>query len=395
MKLHKILLMVAGSVLAACSSTDDAPITPNDKWLENAPGTEVYVGVDALNNLKKANISTRATVNQLAPIADIYSFGVKVDPRLGYNVAQKIYTEVVTGGKLYTDCPFITINNGYDKTYLLSTDGSGLRTLIAAGDTTSATIIAKIAEKYQRNKPVSSTVVEDNIHVIWYLSKYMHNGWHIDGLLTDKADLKTACDAAHDEGFEDITFDNNSKQISYDELLAYMPVVHNLKPIDKTLGVDINQQEHNKWGEIKTSVHIKEAKDVTVIIPIGKQYTLENADTTEVVKYFEELYEVQDYEKAFGAKVNVKVERLGAGVSISITGVTDELLNALARRYNDGLTVEIHTFYKLTDENGNGDFKSTVWELMKGSKVVYDGEVNGLVTSAFNPEEKVEIEKQK
>lgn len=400
MKAKLLLLILASGMFAACSSSDDGggtnPGGTNaklEKYLANAPGTEVYVGVETLNNMEQVNASTRATVeNPLAPIVDVNHFNVKIDPRLGYDASPSTYMYfAVTGGKLYKDCPFIEINDGNDNTYLLSTDGTGLRTLIAAGDTTTATIRRKVASSYRRSKTQSPTLVEENIHVIWYLSKYMTNGWHIDGLLTDKADIKEACDACHDEGFQEITFGKDGRQLTYDELVQAYPTIYNIKPIDKTLGVDIHQQNHSEWGEIKTSLHIKEAKDVTVYLPVSKAYTLENADTNEVVKYFQKTYEVQDYNEAIGSTVNVTVKRIGTGVTITVTGITDELLKALERRYNDGLTVDVHTFYKLTDENGNGDYREPVWKALKESTVSYDGAKSGMISSAIYETDKVEI----
>lgn len=391
-----MLAIVAMGALAACS---DSQNSGNDNsWLADAPGTEVYVGVEALNNLSKVEAATqsaalaeRATENPLAPMVTVSYFNVKIDPRLGYVQRRDTYASVVNGGKLYTDCPFITINKGNDNSYLLSTDGSGIRTLVASGDTTRTTILKKINSYYKRTNPISSSVVEDNIHVVWYLAKDMNNGWHIDGLLTDKVDIKEACDACRDEGFGEITFGENGSQLTYDELMAFFPVNYKIKPLDKTLGVDIHQQKHDKWGEIKTSVHIKEAKDVTINIPVSKDYTLENADNNVLARYFEKYYEVQNYDETIGASVKVTVERLANGVKISITGVTEDLVKALERRYNDGLTVEIHTFYKLTDAKGESDYKAAVWNSVKNSKVTYGGDVKGQITSAFYANDKVEI----
>lgn len=404
MKAKLLFLMFASGLFASCSSSDDGGDTNTsgagngklEKYLANAPGTEVYVGVESLNNIdkvdniEKVGASTRAE-NPLAPVVNVNYFNVKVDPRLGYNVSPSTYVGVVSKGMLYKDCPFVDIYDGNDNTYLFSTNGTGLRTLIAAGDTTTASVVRKVASLYKRNRPQSPTLVEENIHVIWYLSKHMNNGWHIDGLLTDKADIKDACDACRDEGFQKITFGKDGRQITYEELVEYMPMIHNLKPIDKTLNVDIAQQNHSDWGEIKTTIHVKEAKDVTVYLPVSKAYTLENADTNEVVKYFQKTYEVQDYNGAIGSDVNVTVKRIDTGVTITITGITDELLKALERRYNDGLTVEVHTFYKLTDENGVGDYKQAVWQSLKESTVSYDGAKSGQITSAFYETEKVEI----
>ena len=168
------------------------------------------MGVETLDNISKVDgMQMRASVNPLAPVVTVNYFNVKIDPRLGYNYPANNYVGVIFGGKLYKDCPFITINKGNNNSYLLSTNGSGLRTLIAAGDTATASILATIKGKILRNQRISPTVVEKNIHVVWYLAKDMFNGWHIDGLLTDKADIKEACDACRDEGFQEITFGEN------------------------------------------------------------------------------------------------------------------------------------------------------------------------------------------
>ncbi len=404
MKVKNLLLLFAGAALAACSGSDDVIGTNTNtntdnggsNYLVNAPATKVYVGVEALNNMEQvaaSAASTRATVeNPLAPVVNVNYFNVKVDPRLGYDISPSTYVyNVVSNGKLYKDCPFVDINDGNDNTYLFSTNGTGLRTLIAAGDTTTASIVRRVASSCRRNKPQSPTLVEENIHVIWYLSKHMNNGWHIDGLLTDKADIKDACESCRDEGFQEITFGKDGGQLTYEQLVEYLPMIHNIKPIDPTLLVDIHQQSHSDWGEIKTSLHIKEAKDVMVYLPLSKAYTVENTDTNEVVKYFEKLFTVQTFEEQIGAKVNVTVERIATGVTIKVTGITDELLRALERRYNDGLTVEVHTFYRLADENGKGDYNVPVWQALKESTVSYDGAKSGRITSAVYETDEVEI----
>lgn len=386
MKLYKFsALFAVVAALSACSDSQNTNPEDDNSWLANAPQTEVYMGVDALNDYQKVGSTTRAD-NPLAPTATVNYFNVKVDPRLGFNVAPNKYTGVVGGGKVYTDCPYITINKDKNFDYLLSTNGSGLRTLIAAGDTTTATIVKKLTSWYGRTNPVSSTVVEKNIHVIWYLAKSMENGWHVDGLLTDKDDIKAACDACKDEGYQEITFGENDgkMQLTYQELANYYPAIYNIKPIDPTLLVDIHQQKHSSWGEIKTSVHVKEAKDVMIVLPVGMDYTVEGVETSALARYFEKYFEVQDYDVAIGANVNLTVERQDSGITISITGITKELLKALERRYNDGLTIEIHSYYKLADKNGNGDYTVPVWNALKKSKVVYNGNFKCRISSAFN-----------
>lgn len=377
-----MLVAAAAGLFTACSNTDD--LNHTDFAQNNAPSTEVYMGVNALNNLEKINTTTRATENLLSPVVNVAYFNVKVDPRLGYVTPANSYLSAVRNGKAYTDCPYITINKGNDYTYLLSTDGSAMHTLIAAGDTATARIQKMVAKYYQRTNPISPTVNENNIHVIWYLAKDMNNGFHIDGLLTDKADIKEACDACKDEGYREITFGENGAQLTYGQLMDYFPVNHNIKPFSKALGVDIHQQEHQNWGEIKTSIHLKEAKDVKIFIPVSSAYTVENVDTNEVVRYFEKYFEVQDYDRAIGAQVDVKVTRQDNGVTIYVTGVTTELLKALERRYNDGFTVEVHTFYTLTEAT-----KPTVWQAIKKAQINYDGNISGQITSAYYADDSI------
>ena len=95
---------------------------------------------------------------------------------------------------------------------------------------------------------------------------------------------------------------------------------------------------------------------------------------------------MQDYDAAIGANVKLTVERQAAGITINITGVTKELLKALERRYNDGLTIGIHSYYKLYDKEGESDYIAPVWSALKNSTVTYDGDVKYRITSAFNSE---------
>ena len=158
-KLHKLFFLFAAvAAFTACSSSEETNGT-DDSLLANAPQTEVYMGVDVLNNYQKVNAVTRAA-NPLSPTANVNYFNVKVDPRLGFNVAPNKYVGVMNNGKVYTDCPYITINKDKNFDYLLSTNGSGLRTLIAAGDTTTATIVKKLTSWCGRTNPVSPTVVK-------------------------------------------------------------------------------------------------------------------------------------------------------------------------------------------------------------------------------------------
>ena len=60
-----MLVAAAAGLFTACSNTDD--LNHTDFAQNNAPSTEVYMGVNALNNLEKINTTTRATENPLSP----------------------------------------------------------------------------------------------------------------------------------------------------------------------------------------------------------------------------------------------------------------------------------------------------------------------------------------
>lgn len=74
-----MLVVAAAGLFTACSNTDD--LNHTDFAQNNAPSTEVYMGVNALNNLEKINTTTRATENPLSPVVNVTYFNVKVDPR--------------------------------------------------------------------------------------------------------------------------------------------------------------------------------------------------------------------------------------------------------------------------------------------------------------------------
>lgn len=59
-KLHKLFaLFAAVAAFTACSNSEETNGT-DDSSLANAPQTEVYMGVDVLNNYQKVNAVTRA-----------------------------------------------------------------------------------------------------------------------------------------------------------------------------------------------------------------------------------------------------------------------------------------------------------------------------------------------
>ena len=159
-------------------------------------------------------------------------------------------------------------------------------------------------------------------HVLWYVVKEvgMRNGWHVNGVIVDY-EVK------------------NKSEITYDDQL-------------NEVEIDIHQQTHQDWNEIKTSVHIRaDVESVTINIPLNQADVIEKDDFA--VRAFDFNY--KEY----------------------------NLTHTVTHDAN-GITIEIHSYCTTED----------IWEQLSKSSVVKLGKsctVKGQVTSALRPDEKVTL----
>lgn len=173
-------------------------------------------------------------------------------------------------------------------------------------------------------------------HVLWYVVKEvgMKNGWHVNGSIV--ADPVPA------------------------------PTPHMVAP---NVVVDIHQQQHADWAEIKTSVHIRtDAESVVLNIPLAYDDIVEKDGVN--VRVFNET--------GFDG-LSVTTEHNDEGITITIAGIPADKIDELKALYNDGLTVEVHSFCA-------NDDASRIWEAVKKSCVVTTGKpctVVGQITSAY------------
>ena len=146
--------------------------------------------------------------------------------------------------------------------------------------------------------------------------------------------------------------------------------------IPDNVEIDIHQQEHYDWDEIKTSIHIRNACDsITINLPLSYENIIEQDDFD--IRIFEYYY-TED------TVITHKVIHDENGITIKINNIPASMIARLKSLYGDGITVEIHSYCK------NSDY----WEELKNSCVVKTGkpcQINGQITSAFHPDEKVEI----
>lgn len=177
-------------------------------------------------------------------------------------------------------------------------------------------------------------------HVLWYVIKEvgMQYGWHVNGVITD-------------EEVPDYRLDPSQK-------------------IPDNVEIDIHQQDHYDWNEIKTSIHIRNAcESITLNLPLDFETIVEQDDfAIRVFDYYYKEYVISN-----------EIKHDENGITITISGIPAELISDLKSQFGDGLTVEIHS-YCTTNE---------YWDKLKESCVISTGKpcsVIGQITSAFNDE---------
>ena len=184
-------------------------------------------------------------------------------------------------------------------------------------------------------------------HVLWYVVKEvgMKNGWHVNGVISDKVVPK---------------IDRSAMAAS----------------VKDEVEIDIHQQKHQDWSEIKTSIHVRaDVESIKINIPIREDNILEQDDFA--IRIYDFYY--KEY------AINHTITHNADGITIEISGIPAELIAKLKAEYGDGLTVEIHSYCKRDED---------VWADLKNSAVISMGkecELKGQITSAIKEGELVPI----
>lgn len=185
-------------------------------------------------------------------------------------------------------------------------------------------------------------------HILWYVVKEvgMRNGWHVNGVISE----------------------NEVPKIDRSAMATGVP---------NNVEIDIHQQKHQDWSEIKTSVHVRaDIESIKINIPIREDNILEQDDfAIRVYDYYYKEYVIKH-----------TITHNAEGITIEISDIPASLINQLKTTFGDGLTVEIHSYCKREDE---------VWDDLKNSTVVSMGkpcdELKGQITSALKEGELVPI----
>ena len=177
-------------------------------------------------------------------------------------------------------------------------------------------------------------------HVLWYVVKEVgfRYAWHVDGIINDVETPKFV-----------------------------------VEPLPDNVEVDVHQQEHTDWFEVKTSIHVRtDAQSVKVIIPLKEEDILENDD------FDIRVYDV--YYKEYIVKHNIRHD--AKGITIEITDIPADMIAEMKSSFGDGITIEVYSYCK-----------QDVWEDLKKSRVQTGKPCNveGQASSALRPGEKVQI----
>lgn len=220
--------------------------------------------------------------------------------------------------------------------YVYSSDGSVVESLILKQPTLEDLVIA---DKGPGDDFTGYLNHKDELHFIWYTCKMQaaDKCWHIDGILTSN-DRTDVSETKYADEFGDIE-------------------------------VDIHQQDHKDWNETKTSVHIRQATDVTIELPMGTDLVCPSDDFA--IRTYEAFIPGQELDN----KIVVTVSHEQTKTVIHITGITKQVLDT----YHGEVTVEVHNYFNTKD----------IWTELKKSTVTtseYKIKVIGQITSAFNDE---------
>ena len=171
--------------------------------------------------------------------------------------------------------------------------------------------------------------------IIWYVIKQERNGWHVDGVLT-LLSTTDVTDIPNIKIDEDKKYENSKKTEPEDDLEK------------GNVEVNIHEQLHKDWDEVKTSIHIRDLVDeVRIEIPI-EQENMVPSDDFAIRTYEYGLDKVyirgDEYNLGTGNPIKVSVEHQASKIVITISAINHEYISRLMEAYGDGITVEVHSY---------------------------------------------------
>ena len=374
MKKFKILAigMIALS-LFSCTSSNDIIDSNSISNIENdLPSTKVMLQT-------RSDLMTLAGSNEPSVTEDKITdnkayFFVRIDNRIPgcKNYQSNFYFPQNTdGGSIFEEGNSGKINLDYEhwikndtttthKMYVFDTTGEEVAKTLSSQPS-----LEDLIKTHKSNNALPD-LNSDTLKVMWYISKYQSNSkpndytWHVDGIVTGELtkDVTEAIPSIKDE--ESV----------------------NVGKLDGYVEVDIHQQEHKDWQEIKTSIHLRDIVDeVKVTIPIEHKYVCDKDDFR--LRYYK--YITEKSELTSESIIQIKVEYNDSNITITVKSDPAHV-QYLMDVYGDGLTIEVHNYLK--------DITNTdVWDKLKDSNFTTYKLTNkkGQITSAFDKDLRKEL----
>ena len=336
-----IFTIAIAAILSACSSSSYYDDVVSKNYSTNEPNTEVYA-------MTRSGVSTLSGFNAVNPVSepiDAY-FYIRVDNRIpgsGSYPVEQYYPRKDHHGSPKEDYNKGTISN-------VKWTESKTDPVKYVYDTTGKT--TPVVKEPDLNTMLQKSRVNglntDTLKVIWYIVKYESNFWHVDGVLTGKST-------------KDVT-EVSGIDVDKDKINRADSTGH--------IEVDIHQQEHSTWQQIKTSIHVRDTvkTNVSVIIPI---------DSASYCKQDDTHLRIYEYREGDTLRATVSVTYNPDNITIEVSA-EPQYVKELMLTSGDGITFEINNYVKkdiITDE---------VWKKLIESEVITDSKKKGQITSAYN-----------
>lgn len=349
------LLLMTVFCLASCG--EDANVSGGDQGIDpvqpSSRTTQVYVMGKDVSGTSRAMMRAASINTKQA------HFFIRIDRRIpGYEScpSTSYWPQTSSGrslldagntGTVDLDYPYWKYAGGSVGQYVYDSTGKAVTEALADVPSIESILNANKNTKYKFDNLDYS-----KLKVIWYVAKSGEsNGWHVDGVLTD-VDTKDVTEIPDIKIDEDKKLENSKK----DE-----PV----ESLDKgNVEVNIHEQLHKDWDEIKTSIHIRDLVDeVKVEIPIGQENMVPSDDFA-IRTYDYELNKVyikgSEYELTGAKPIKVLVAHESDKIVITVSDINHDYIKKLIEAYGDGITVEVHSYPQYLS-------KDAIWNKMWNS----------------------------
>lgn len=384
MKKLSLLTLFVSALFTACTNDIDETID-SDVTESHIKASELFVYSGHSSRASRANTiyNNKEELGYSIPDGGKYLvyYYIRIDghipgePYTG-NVAGQYFPQT-SGGKTLID----DLNHGYVMAnvdwksgkfnkYIYSTDGSAVESIILEAPTLEDLVAANKNTNYDLSGYLQH---KDELHFLWYTCKQQTSDhiWHIDGILTtkDKTDIsETDYGESQIKTYKDYGMTNDKGSV-----------------VRKgEVEVDVHQQEHKDWNEIKTSIHLRDSVTAEVFIPLD--YALQADDfAIRAGQDYEYITERLESKIKIGETTYVleaKVTHEEGGIRI-VVEPNKEALKAARNIYGDGITYEIHNYVT------PGIPLESVWDKLKLTTVSTSPYTYkyGQITSAYYEDE--------